>query len=99
MPLMQFQPLPTPERRERKSGIRLASTAKLLMEHPGQWARIQRHEKSTQAAAAAYKINRGLLAAFRPAGAFEAASRTVKGEFFVYARYANHEANPLGVSE
>ncbi|MFI5803377.1 hypothetical protein [Streptomyces sp. NPDC051561] len=99
MSIVQFQMLPSPEKKERKSGIRFTCIANTLMEHPGRWARIQRHDKSTQAATAAYKINHGLLAAFRPAGRFEAASRTVKGEYLVFARFVDYEAQAAEVSE
>lgn len=60
-----------------------------LKEAPWRWA-ILRRDFGTQEAAGtlANYIKNGQLAAFRPRGFFEAVSRTVDGEFRVYARYA-----------
>ncbi|MFH8409575.1 hypothetical protein ACH4FX_33055 [Streptomyces sp. NPDC018019] len=87
---IEFQSLPQPRRRTNAPAMRFTAAAEMLKARPGQWARVQKREKRARAATAAYQINRGLLAAFRPAGSFEAASRTVDGEYLVYARYVGH---------
>jgi hypothetical protein len=61
--------------------------AALLMERPGEWAVIREPASRMAAYAMAYQIRRGILAGFRPAGAFEAMGRTVNGTYRVYARY------------
>lgn len=58
---------------------------------PGQWAVICIKPHSRAAVAMASHISNGNLAAFRPAGTFEATSRTVDGEARVYARYVGSE--------
>ncbi len=96
---IEFQSLPQPRRRNNTPAMRFTAAAEMLRARPGQWARVQKRDKRAHAATAAYQINRGLLAAFRPAGSFEAASRTVDGEYLVYARYVGHEQEPRNAGE
>ncbi len=55
---------------------------------------MQERTKRGDAATAAYQIRKGILAAFRPAGAYEAKSRTRDGRYYVYARYVGCVAEP-----
>ncbi len=82
-----FEDLPSPTRRSATSSVRHSDAARKLQANPNCWARIQERAKRGDAATAAYQIRRGILAAFRPAGSFEAKSMTVNENFFVYARY------------
>lgn len=70
-----------------------AKVAAELKEHPGEWARIGLYGSPSSAAAMAQGIRKGQLAAYRPAGAFEAVSRTVKNEYRVYARFTGEAKN------
>lgn len=58
-----------------------------LRKHPGQWAIIHCANTRAAAYAMAHQIRHGVLASYRPAGAFEALGRTVDGEYRVYARF------------
>lgn len=60
-----------------------------LRTRPNCWAILSRCETQLLAARIATKVRHGDIAAFRPAGTFEATSRTVDGEFRVYARYVS----------
>ncbi|MGW8329427.1 hypothetical protein ACWGLE_16135 [Streptomyces sp. NPDC055897] len=82
-----FEDLPPSTRRPSNSEFRHADAARKLKAQPNEWARVQKRKKRGDAATAAYQIRNGLLAAFRPAGAFEAKSKTVGDDYFVYARY------------
>lgn len=57
-----------------------------LKSHPGQWAIIEAGERNN-INNVAMRIKGGVLPAYRPAGAFEAVTRTKDGEVCVYARY------------
>ncbi len=71
-----------------KGGRTYVSESAQLIAKPGQWAILRRDFKSQdQAATLASYIRIGQLAAFSPSGAFEAVSRSVEGEYRVYARY------------
>ncbi|MFD8023702.1 hypothetical protein ACFV6G_25170 [Streptomyces lavendulae] len=75
-------------------------TARALRERPGDWAHISDHDQKSQAANLAYRIRQGKLRAFRPAGAFEATSRTTDGTSgAVWARYVGtpEAASPVGL--
>ncbi|MFI1182589.1 hypothetical protein ACH4UT_23960 [Streptomyces sp. NPDC020799] len=65
--------------------------ARELRAHPDTWGVVQRATTTTRAAAAAQAIRKAKLAAYAPAGTFEAVSRTVveggAAEYRVYARY------------
>ncbi|MFF4751806.1 hypothetical protein [Streptomyces sp. NPDC001270] len=80
-----FGPLPksAPGRRPGKH----ARAAEQLRAHPGEWAHVTTAKNSASSASLAGAIRAGRLAAYAPAGSFEAAARTVKGEPRVYARY------------
>jgi hypothetical protein len=63
---------------------------------PGEWARVGAYPTPASASSIAYRINRGTLRAWSPAGAFEAVSRTVDGEHRVYARYLGEPGHAGG---
>lgn len=63
------------------------AAAAAMRERPGAWALIRTTQTSQAARSAANLIRNGRLAAYLPAGSFEAMSRTVNGEFRIYARY------------
>ncbi|WP_406260180.1 hypothetical protein OIA45_19195 [Streptomyces chartreusis] len=76
-------------------------TAQALRERPGQWAHIDSHPNLNRATNQGHRIRTGKIAAFRPAGAFEAQPRsTGDGTADVYARYVGslpeqeHEDRP-----
>jgi hypothetical protein len=68
----------------RKPDPRWVAIADRLRETPGEWEFIGRH-----AASQITRIKSGKLAAFRPAGAFQAEGRNkgARGRIDVYARY------------
>ncbi|WP_411143078.1 hypothetical protein [Streptomyces sp. x-80] len=86
--------LPEPYRRPSGADYRHSETATLLRANPGQWAQIQQRTKRSDAATAAYQVRNGILAAFRPAGAYEAKSLTNDGKFLVFARYVGMASMP-----
>ncbi|MYT30490.1 MULTISPECIES: hypothetical protein [unclassified Streptomyces] len=62
-----------------------------LVNNPGKWAVIGRYGSAASARSTALNIRTGKLAAYTPAGAFDAVARTVhsgdESEFRVYARF------------
>lgn len=82
-----FEELPASTRKPAGETLRHSDTAEILKVNQGQWARIQERAKRGDAASAAYQIRNGALAAFRPAGSFDARSRSIGGRFYVYACY------------
>ncbi|GCD35615.1 hypothetical protein OEIGOIKO_03361 [Streptomyces chrestomyceticus JCM 4735] len=63
-------------------------TAQALRGRPGDWAHIDTHDTMNRASNQAHRVRTGKLAAFRPAGAFEAkAHGTEDGGAEVWARY------------
>lgn len=80
-----FGELPGPAYRARNT--RHADDAVELREHPGQWGHVSTHATRGSAASIAHLISKGALTAYAPEGTYEATSRTVNGEFRVYARY------------
>jgi hypothetical protein len=65
--------------------VKFQEEAEALSRRPGEWALI--FEGRNSATTASY-INAGDLAAFRPAGSFEAKSRkNPEGKFDIYARF------------
>lgn len=76
----------------------LVTTAAALRRAAGEWARIGLYRNAATSGSVANQIKRGKLAAFRPAGAFEAVSRTVDGQHRVYARYVGTDAAAGGES-
>lgn len=77
---IRFEPLPESARAD------LSAIANQLRARPGEWAHIGTRASAGSARQGAYQV-RGRNEAFAPAGAFEAASRTVDGEHRIYARY------------
>lgn len=59
-----------------------------LKDHIGQWAKVAHKETQSAASGLATNIKAGRLAAFRPAGHFEAAMRGTD----VWARYVGGES-------
>lgn len=75
----------------RKNGPRRTefwrAVAEQLREHPGRWALVCDGERWNYAGGVAGQIINGRITAFRPAGHFEATTRSTIGDFQVYARY------------
>lgn len=69
------------------SAERHRGLAQQLKDNPGEWAVVGTKETPALAGQNAYDIRKANLAAYRPAGSFEAVARTVDGEHRVYARY------------
>ncbi|MEU7576789.1 hypothetical protein AB0B50_04205 [Streptomyces sp. NPDC041068] len=84
----RFQPLPN-----RRHPHDTYETAAALRDRPGEWAHVDTHPNSNRASNQAHRIRTGKLAAFRPAGEFEATVRN-NGEdvIYVYARYIGTDA-------
>ena len=61
--------------------------AETLKSNPDAWAKVGKYRTVNSSASVASHIRGGLLAAYAPAGTFEAVARTVDGEYWVYARY------------
>ncbi|MER6360074.1 hypothetical protein [Kitasatospora sp. NPDC001527] len=68
--------------------------AAALRARPGEWAVVQRATTIARAASAAQAIRSAKLAAYGPAGLFQAVSRTVDGEHRVYARFVGDQRRP-----
>ena len=58
-----------------------------LRKRPGEWARIGKPYKYAGAKNMVTRINSGELSNYAPAGDFEAASRIIDGQHYVYVRY------------
>lgn len=63
---------------------RWREVADYLRAHPGEWHRVAKNDVRRSVGA---NIRRGQLRAFRPVGAFEAATRLEDGKVRVFARY------------
>ncbi|MFG2528263.1 hypothetical protein [Streptomyces sp. NPDC048516] len=78
---------PPPKQRNTKH-TRIAGE---LRAHPNVWGVVRKPTSMTRAASAAQAIRNARLAAYAPAGSFEAVARTVTeggvAEYRVYARY------------
>lgn len=61
--------------------------AEQLRERPYVWAVVLDHESFSYAGGMGAQIKRASLAAFRPAGSFDACTRTTEHGYTVYARY------------
>lgn len=68
-------------------GADWAAIAAALVEHPGRWARVTTYPSQAQSTQAAHRIRHGEITAFAERGEFGAVSRTVDGEYRVYARH------------
>ncbi|MFJ5532382.1 hypothetical protein [Streptomyces sp. NPDC093261] len=66
-----------------------------LRRNPGRWAVIKLAETQQSAATIAYAIRCGRYPAFRPAEQWDTRSRTVDGEFRVYARFSGGEGDDV----
>lgn len=75
-----------------RQGTDHAAVAAELKAHPGQWAVVSTHPTIQAASTAAGRVKCGFPHAYKPAGAFEAVSRTVDGKHRMYARYTGKEA-------
>ena len=76
-----------PPSQKRVTWGRHHEVARKLKAKPGEWAVVGVYNASNTAAAIARQVKRATLSAYEPAGAFEAISRTVDGEYRAYARY------------
>lgn len=93
--IIRFEDPPPPARGATKGPRVLRPSARdiaaALREHPDRWALVREgiRERGAYDAArsAAAGITGGRVAAFQPAGDFEAVTRTVAGQVRVYARY------------
>lgn len=85
---------PPPDLREgrRPRDVDHQTIAEELRRRPGRWAAIAAGSVQTGLVT---QIRTGIVAAYRPAGSFEAVRRTVDGRATVYARYLGE---PEGVS-
>jgi hypothetical protein len=72
----------------------MAILAADLTATPGKWARVGTYGTGDSARTTASLIRTGKLAAFRPAGAFEAESRSIRGTHTVWARYVGTGTQP-----
>lgn len=77
---------PPPERRGGRPSNRFPAelVALDLRRNPGRWAVV---EEAPNRLSLASQIRDGLYPAFRPAGSFEAVSRSLEGVVVTYARY------------
>lgn len=78
---------PPPRRRDHTAQVRHQEVTRQLKESPGDWACVGTYETASTSASMAYLIRSGRLAAYRPAGAFQARARFVDEEYRVYAVY------------
>jgi hypothetical protein len=87
-----FEPLPPRTSGVKRRSRELAALAAALMGSPGEWARVGVYGTAEVSRSTATHIKKGRIAAFTPAGAFEAVARTVDGEHRVYARFVGTPA-------
>ncbi|MEV0445523.1 hypothetical protein AB0I84_08890 [Streptomyces spectabilis] len=86
----RFEPLP-----DKRHSHETHETAAALRDRPGEWAHVDTHPNSNRASNQAHRIRTGKLAAFRPAGAFEATIRNDGEDVInVYARYTGATTTP-----
>ncbi|MGW0899742.1 hypothetical protein ACWD0G_22640 [Streptomyces goshikiensis] len=84
---VQFEPLPS-------RSADADNAARALRARPGDWALVAERPAIGPASNLAYRIRTGKLAAFRPAGAFEAHSRSTGDHGAgVWARYVGGTAD------
>lgn len=76
---------PPPKSRE-DGGIRWAAIAEELRANPWCWAVVAVGTRAREISIA-MEIKNGKLAAFRPAGSFDATTRSADNKVTVYARY------------
>ncbi|MEU9120129.1 hypothetical protein AB0C96_09745 [Streptomyces sp. NPDC048506] len=79
----RFEALPA-----RRRSQEAYDTAEALRGRPGEWAHVDSHPNLNRATNQGHRIRTGKHTAFRPAGAYEAQTRsTGDGTADVYARY------------
>src|SRR5690349_20284852 len=84
--IVRWEDLPPDGRHTRRISVcDHAAVAEELREHPGRWALVLAGGAANTAFASL--IRSGGLPAYRPAGSFQAAFRTVADEQRVYARF------------
>jgi hypothetical protein len=83
----------TPPAQRRITWGRHYEVASRLRAKPGEWAVVGVYNASNTAASIARQVNRGAMAAYQPAGSFEAMSRTVDGEYRAYARFVGEKTD------
>lgn len=86
----EFAPLPPTSGGGRRPAYDYADVAARLIARPGEWIRLE--DMPTTIAA---RIRNGLVAAFRPVGAWEATTRTngyPRGRVDVYVRFIGQAA-------
>jgi len=81
-----------PGARSAATGRDWTAAAAVLRKEPRRWAIVAVCPNAVTAASTANNIRRGQVAAMRPVGAFEAVSRTVDGEYRVYARWVGESS-------
>lgn len=88
---MTWQEPPTAKAGTGGGRIKYTSEAEALMSHPGKWALLETQEPGRERSPLQIKatcINKARLAAFRPAGKFEAVVRKLDcGSFGLFVRY------------
>lgn len=87
---LKFEPPPAKVRPVRGRHYLVAHR---LRAKPGQWAVVGTYNGAESARATARHIRQGRLESYRPAGSFEAESRTVDGEARVYARFVGEKSD------
>ena len=75
----------------RTGSVSHLGVAQELRDNPGRWGIVKVHGKAQDSSSMANTIRKGVTGAWKPAGAFEAAARTVNGEHRVYARYVGEK--------
>lgn len=85
---------PPPRTRRRRKPTKHQTVAAALRSRVGDWAHVGTYPTSGSGISMAYTIRKGKLAAYAPAGSFDATSRKVDGAYRVYVRYTG----PVGES-
>jgi hypothetical protein len=91
MTKLKFEELPP----EVRAGVRgkHKEAADQLRARPGEWAVVEVYENPSTATSMAHAVRRGSLAAYKPRGAFDAASRRIKGKSHLYVRYVGEKSD------
>jgi hypothetical protein len=85
----KFGELPPTDRAAKRNGDNNQAIADELRARPGEWALVLHADTNAHAWQKASNIKRGIIAAFRPFGAFEA---TTRNGVDVWARYVGGES-------
>lgn len=83
---IHFENPPVRQQRTTKKSKSEQIAAK-LRKRPGEWARIGVYKSGASMSSTAYHVRHGNVAAYAPAGTFEAVGRTADGVHGVWARY------------